>query len=125
MSAKNKKQFGVWMDSQHAIIVGRKDIDTGDFVVLAHEKSAGHEGNSNERTGQNADNNAFHKLFKSITSHMQNVDEIHVTGTGTAQEQFIRYLSETPQYKNVDAKETTSNKMSDENLVAYVTEQFK
>jgi hypothetical protein len=28
--------------------------------------------------------------------------------------QFINYLSETPQYKNVEAKESTSNKMSDE-----------
>ena len=125
MPVKNKKQFGVWMDSQNATIVGRKDIDTGDFIILGHEKAAAHEKNSNESTGQNADNNAHQKLFKSITSHMQNVDEIHVTGTGVAQEQFIRYLSQTPQYKNVVAKETTSNKMSDENLVAYMTEQFK
>lgn len=125
MPVKNKKQFGVWMDSQNATIVGRKDIDTGDFIILGHEKTAAHEKNSNESTGQNADNNAHQKLFKSITSHMQNVDEIHVTGTGVAQEQFIRYLSQTPQYKNVVAKETTSNKMSDESLVAYMAEQFK
>jgi hypothetical protein len=55
---------------------------------------------------------------------MQNVDELHVTGTGTAQEQFINYLSETPQYKNVETKESTSNKMSDESLIDFVTAQF-
>jgi hypothetical protein len=55
---------------------------------------------------------------------MQNVDELHVTGTGTAQEQFIKYLKETPQYKNVEAKESTSNKMSDESLIEYVSAQF-
>jgi hypothetical protein len=34
MAEKNKKQFGVWMDSQTAIITGREDTDDGDFVVL-------------------------------------------------------------------------------------------
>jgi hypothetical protein len=55
---------------------------------------------------------------------MQNVDELHITGTGTAQEQFINYLKDTAQYKNVETKESTSNKMSDESLVEYVTTQF-
>jgi hypothetical protein len=47
---------------------------------------------------------------------------IACNGTGT-QEQFINYLSETPQYKNVEAKESTSNKMSDERI-EFVTAQF-
>jgi len=38
MSGKSKKQFGVWMDSQHAIVVGRENVDSGSFVILAHEK---------------------------------------------------------------------------------------
>ena len=41
MSEKNKKQFGVWMDSQHATIVGRKDIDTADFTILGYVKNTG------------------------------------------------------------------------------------
>ena len=48
MSVKSKKQFGIWMDSQHAIVVGREKVDTGRFVILAHEKSNGQESNSNE-----------------------------------------------------------------------------
>ncbi len=55
---------------------------------------------------------------------MQNVDEVHVTGTGVAQEQFLKYLSETPQYKHSVAKESTSSKMSDQSLLEYVTAQF-
>ena len=113
------------MDSQHATIVGRENTEAGNFVILAHEKSGGQESNSNENTANNAEKGAGNKFFKSITSHMQNVDEIHVTGTGVAQEQFINYLGTTPQYKNAVATETTSNKMSDESLIKYVTEQFK
>ena len=124
MSVKSKKQFGVWMDSHHATIVGRESVDSGDFVVLGHEKVDSQGGNSSENAANNAERDLLHKLFKNITSHMQNVDELHVTGSGTTQEQFIKYLKETPQYKNVEAKESTSNKMSDDSLIEYVTSQF-
>jgi len=124
MSVKSKKQFGVWMDSHHATIVGRESVDSGNFVVLGHEKVDGQGGNSSENAANNAERDLLHKLFKNITSHMQNVDELHVTGSGTTQEQFIKYLKETPQYKNVEAKESTSNKMSDDSLIEYVSSQF-
>lgn len=124
MSGKNKKQFGVWMDSHSAIVVGREDVDTGNFVIKGHAKTAGHESNSNENAANNLEKSSLQKLFKEIAAFMQNVDEVHVTGTGTAQEQFIRYLSETPQYKNTVATESTSNKMSDESLIAYMTTHF-
>ena len=56
---------------------------------------------------------------------MQNVEEVHVTGTGKEQEQFIHFLAKTPQFKNAVAKESTSNKMSDEKLIEYIAEEFK
>jgi stalled ribosome rescue protein Dom34 len=121
---KHKKQFGVWIDSQHAIIAGRENTDKGSFVILAHAKAGGQESNSNENTANNAEQGGLQKLFKEITSHMQNVDEIHVTGTGNAQEQFIHYLAETPQFKNAVAKESTSNKMSDEKFLELISAQF-
>ncbi|HSN48595.1 MAG TPA: hypothetical protein VLR29_07525 [Flavobacterium sp.] len=124
MSEKGKKQFGVWMDLHHATIVGRENVESGDFVILGHEKVEGQGSNSSENAANNAERDTLQKLFKNITAHMQNVDELHVTGTGKAQEQFIKYLSETPQYKNVVAKESTSNKMSDESLIEYVSAQF-
>ncbi|MEO6915173.1 MAG: hypothetical protein ABI151_05485 [Chitinophagaceae bacterium] len=124
MSGKNKKQFGVWMDSQHATIVGREDIDTGSFVVLGHSSNSGAESNSSEYAANNQERTLLAKFFKEITSYMPNVDEVHVTGTGTAQEQFIKYLGETPQYKNATAEESTSNKMSDEKLVEYFSSKF-
>ena len=45
---KNKKQFGVWMDSRHASVVGREGVDSGDFALLGHFKNAGPDSNSNE-----------------------------------------------------------------------------
>jgi stalled ribosome rescue protein Dom34 len=125
MTDKNKKQFGIWMDSQHATIVGRDKTETGEFVVLAHEKNEGLQGNSNEHASNNNEKTSRQNFFKSIGTHMQNVDELHITGTGQVQEQFIRYLAETPQFKNVEAKHSTITKMSDEKLVEFIGNQFK
>jgi len=124
MTVKNKKQFGIWMDSHHATVAGRENLDTGDFVILCHAGNAGKESNSNEYTANNQEKTAVHKFFKEITSHLQNAEEVHVTGTGTIQEQFINYLAEIPQFKNVVAKESTSNKMSDEKLIEFISEKF-
>jgi len=124
MSGKNKKQFGIWMDSTQATIVGRDQIETGDFIILAHAKNDGPGGNSNENAANNAEQTLQQKFFKEITSHMQNAEEIHVTGTGTEQEQFIHYLADTAQFKNTVTKESTSNKMSDEKLIEFIAEKF-
>ena len=124
MVDKNKKLFGVWMDSHNATIVGREDIDNGEFIILGHVHNAGPDNNSNEKTSNNHEIGLTHKFFKEIASKMPNVDEIHLTGTGQIQEQFMKFLAETPQYKNVVSSESTSNKMSDENLTSYIQEHF-
>ena len=38
MSQKNKKQFGIWMDTHHATVIGRASPDTIDFSVLGMPK---------------------------------------------------------------------------------------
>lgn len=124
MSVKNKKQFGVWMDNHHATVIGRAEAANEEFSVLGHADNPGPAGNSNENAAHNQEKALQIQFFKEITSHMPNADEVHVTGTGTAQEQFIHYLADTPQYKNTVATECTSSKMSDERLVEFITGKF-
>ena len=124
MSNKNKKLFGVWMDSHNATIVGNENSDNGEFIVLGHVKNVGADNNSNEKTSNNQEISLTLKFFKEIASKMPNIDEIHLTGTGQAQEQFMKFLAETPQYKNVISSESTSNKMSDENLTLFIAKYF-
>ena len=125
MSTHNKKQFGIWMDTQHAVVVGRDGSGNEDFVVLGHVKREGAGGNSNENAGNNHANALAQKFFKEAAAVMRNVDEVHVTGTGQVQEQFIHFLAETPQFKNAAATESTSNKMSDAQLLSFVTEHYQ
>lgn len=124
MSGKNKKQFGVWMDTHNATIIGREDVDTGEFVVLGHVTNDGADRNTSENAENNQEIALTQKFFKEIAAVMPNVDQIHITGTGQIQEQFIKFLAETAQYKNVESSESTSNKMSDENMVAYIEKFF-
>ena len=124
MALQNKKQFGVWMDSRHATIAGRKNIDNGDFVIVGHVENNGADSNSNEKSAHNAQKGLQQKFFKAITALMQNAEEVHITGTGTEQEQFIHYMAETPQFKNTKAEESTSNKISDEKLLEFIAAKF-
>jgi len=124
MSSKNKKVFGVWMDSHNATIVGKENNDIEEFTVLGHVKNDGPDNNSSENAANNQEIALTQKFFKEIASIMPNIDEIHLTGTGQIQEQFIKFLAETPQYKNAIASESTSNKMSDENFVSFIIEHF-
>jgi stalled ribosome rescue protein Dom34 len=124
MSQKNKKQFAVWMDSHNATIIGKENEEATDFSVLGHAGNAGAEPNSSEKNENNEQKTLQHKFFKEILALMQNAEEVHLTGTGISQEQFMHYMAETPQFKNTVTTESTSNKMSDENLIAYISEKL-
>jgi len=119
----NQKQFGVWMDTHQATVVGNEN-GNGALVVLAHIKGEETTQNSSEKNENNHRQTVQAKFFKEIASHLQNATHLHATGTGQVQEQFIHYLADTPQFKNTKTEESTSNKMSDENLVKYFSDKL-
>ena len=121
----NKNEFGVWMDNFNAVIVGSDGSDDNNLVVVAHVKGEESSQNSSEKNANNHEKTLQGKFFKEITSHMQNASKVHLTGTGTSQEQFMRHLADTPQFKNTHTSECTSNKMSDERLIEFMTEKLK
>ncbi len=124
MTTKNKKQFGVWMDGHHATVVGKISDEAKNFSVLAHIGNPLTDFNSSEKKADHDEIMLRHKFFKEILAHMQNAEELHLTGTGTAQEQLMHYMADTPQFKNTIATESTSNKMSDERLIEYIAAKY-
>ena len=124
MEQKIKKQFGVWMDTRHATVVGRASEDSDNFTVLGVADNSGDEHNTSEKNGRTDGRTLQHKFFKEILSYMPNAEEVHLTGTGTAQEALMHYMADTPQFKNTVVQESTANKMSDENLAAYISDKF-
>ena len=117
------KQFGVWMDNHQATIVGNDNNDTEILSLIAKVKGE-NSADGKGRNGNNNEKNSQSKFFKEIASHMVNATHVHVTGTGQAQEQFINYLASTPGFKNSKTAESTSNKMSDDKLVEFITGKF-
>jgi stalled ribosome rescue protein Dom34 len=122
MQTKNSKQFGVWMDSRNAVIVGKEP--TGEFQVIGRAINEGPDNNSNENTMNNQERTLQQRFFRRIASQMQNANELHITGTGTEQEQFMHYLADTAQYKDLISNESTSNRMTDEKLVQFIKSKF-
>lgn len=112
------------MDNQHATVVGHANSDASEFTILGHVKNPGPGPNSSENAQNNLEITLVQKYFKEIGALIVNATEVHVTGTGTIQEQFIRFLSETPQFKNTAATECTSNPMSDQQLVEHMSQKF-
>ena len=120
----NKKQFGVWMDTHNAVVVGKEDAADVDFTVIAHIIGEDTPPNSSEKNSNHHERSLTAKFFKEICTHLQNATHIHLTGTGQIQEQFIKFLAETPQFKNTVTEESTANKMSDERLVEFMAEKL-
>ena len=117
----NQKQFGVWMDTQAAVIVGKDMPETETLSVLASVKGEKNSSNSSEKNSNNHEKSLQLKFFKEIASHLENATYIHVTGSGQVQEQFIHYLADTPQFKNARTDESTTNKMSEDKLLEFMS----
>lgn len=117
----NQKKFGVWMDSHHAAVIEAKELSEGGPFIVAHIKGEDAGSNSNEKNANQHQQTLQQKFFKEIGSYLTNATHVHITGTGQAQEQFIHYLKDTPQFKNTKTEESTSNKMSDEKLLEFMS----
>jgi len=89
MSQKNKEKFGVWMDTHHAIVVERANAAVSDFTILGYAGNNCTDTNITEKNEYNDEKTVQHKFYKAILDHRQNAEEVHVTGTGTSQEQFM------------------------------------
>src|SRR6476660_1470435 len=111
------------MDTRHATIIGHTPAGAA-FTVLGHAENPGPGANSSEHSSNNLEKTLTQKYFKEIGTHLVNADAVHITGSGTIQEQFMHYLGETPQFKKTVTSESTSNSMSDEKLVEFVSSHF-
>lgn len=124
MTIKTKNQFGVWMDSRHAVVLGRENGDSENFVILGQADNPGPDHNTSENTKNNHEITLTNKYFKEIAALLTDADEIHVTGTGQIQEQFLKFLADTPQYKNANSSDSTSTKMNGPQLIEFFQSRF-
>ncbi len=120
----NQKRFGVWMDTQNATVVGSDGSEAGTLTVIAHVAGEAVSPSPSNKNENNQKQMLQAKYFKEIATHIVNATHLHATGTGQVQEQFMRYLAETPQFKNTKTEESTANKMSDERLLEFFVDKL-
>lgn len=118
------KKFGVWMDNYHATIVGPANDEGTSFAIVAQLEGEKSTDIASEKNGSTQERMLQAKFFKAISSHFPNATHVHLTGTGLAQEKFMHYLSEIPQFKNIKATKCTSNRMSDTQLLNFMMDKL-
>ena len=124
MTQKKKRQFGVWIDTHHAIIVGRADSWSTDFTVLGMAGDVGDVHVAPPKKQYPDASILQDRFFKEILFYMRNAEEVHVTGTGKWQEEFMSYMANSPQCKDTTTGVSISKKMSDEELAEYIQSKF-
>lgn len=120
----NNRQIGIWMDGHQATVVGRENVTTGEFIILGKVEGEKIMGNSNENAANNLARKAQGNFFKDIAKLLTNATHAFITGNGTAQEQFSRFLKETPQFKQLKTTLGTDSQLSDSQLINTVGQHF-
>ena len=126
MKPNTPKQYaGVWLDSQHAIIMAHNpESDNGDYSI--HDKVAAktYHGGKGEHGMHNADQANLHQYFKSLASLLLKYDEILIFGPGKSQEQFVNYLKEDSNFSNKAITLDSAKHLTDPQMLAKVQDFF-
>jgi stalled ribosome rescue protein Dom34 len=121
----DKKLAGLWMDTEKAIVVKNHDAQNAfKFFLCSPVKAEIQHGNSSENAGNNAERTNRVKFFKEIEHLLINSQEVYVTGPGTVQEEFKKYLHDTAQFKDLKINLDTAQQMSEEQVLEKVKEHF-
>ena len=122
----SKKQYaGVWLDSQHAIVIaGNPESENGDYSIQSKTSSNTYHGGKGEHAKNNADKSNLHQYFKSVASLILKYDEILLFGPGKSQEQFKNYLNEDAHFQKKQITLDSSKHVTDAQMLAKVKEFF-
>lgn len=120
-----KKLAGVWMDHHEAYVISNHDGKTvTSLQVKGHVKSNHQTGHGSEYTAHNAKKDLLHKFFHEIMHLLTNTEELHLIGTGTAQEELIHYLTDIPQWKKMKITQDTAEKMRADQALNKISEYY-
>lgn len=116
---------GVWLDSQHALILAQNPENTEEGYTIQNKvSSTEYHGGKGEHTSNNADQANNLKYFKSIASLLLSYDEILILGPGKSQEQLINFLNEDAHFQNKKISIDSTKHLTDAQLIARVRDFF-
>ncbi|MEA5260222.1 hypothetical protein VB264_20655 [Arcicella aquatica] len=121
-----KKKLGIWMDHSTAnlmeysnIFIERKII-TSDFTHEEKEQSL----SKSENIMHNKEQHLEMDFYKKIATEIIGYDEVLLFGPTDAKVELFNILNQDQHYKNIKIEVKTSDKMTDNQQVAYVRNYF-
>lgn len=126
MKYQDKKVAGIWMDKDHAQVYHTNDYSCeGDFVMSKKIDSAhhGHHGTS-EHVGHQKKKQETTRYFKTLASHLSEVDAVYLIGPGQSQEQFRNFLKSDKQLSKIEIDLGTADHLSPNQIIAKIRTHF-
>lgn len=126
MKYQSKKVAGVWIDHQHAFIIGNEDFKSqGDYAVIKKITSKHHaDHSSSEDAHHHKVEQEIKHMYASVADEIQPVDAIFITGPGNAQEEFRNFLMKERKFQEKEIALGTSDHPTDNQRVAEVRKHF-
>ena len=125
MKHQNPKQYaGVWLDSQHAMILAQSENEDGNYAICDKVRAGEYHGGKGEHAMNNADQANNQKYFKTIANLLHKFDGILVFGPGKSQEQFINFLKDDDQFNNKQISIDSAKQLTDPQMIAKVRDFF-
>jgi len=142
METVSTKQIGVWMDHSKAHFVGYKEgkafliesVDSpyerikredGEVADKARFGSEPFMTSNNENKKHNITQNEINEYFKILEGKLKNYEDILLFGPSTAKDQLINRLSGNKSFDGKWVSVQSSDKLSENQLLAFVREFFK
>ncbi len=123
---KPKQYAGVWLDSQHAMIIANSnDEANGEYSIQDKVKAHEYHGGKGEHGSNNADQANSLKYFKSLATILSKFDEILIFGPGKAQEELLNFLSEDAHFNSKKMTLEAADQLTDPQMIAQVRDFFK
>ena len=122
---KLEKLAGVWMDHHEAhIISNHNGREVTSLQIKGHVKADVNNRYGSEVTAHNSKVTSLHKFFHEIIEHLTNTQELHLLGTGTAQEEFTHYLANIPQWQKLKVTDEPTGKMNAEQTLNKISDHY-
>ncbi|MBL7861792.1 MAG: hypothetical protein JNJ65_11575 [Cyclobacteriaceae bacterium] len=123
---KTSKQAGIWMDYSKAFVLEvNRDVITRQVIEsdFTYEEKQ-HSYARNEGLMHKKEQRLEGEYFKAIMKAIQNYQEVVLLGPGDAKSELFNRITSNPHFKHVRISVEPADKLTDNQLVAFVKDYF-
>ncbi len=123
----DKKEAGLWIDHEKAILIHTNDqSNIGEYNTVKKIKANIHGSfGSSQNANTNKISKELHDFFRQVSQQLTGIDMVYVIGPGKAQEEFRNYVKKEGLIKSAAIEiDTADAHISDNQMIAKVRNHF-